>query len=1219
MNSSSLRSSIGTAPDINEIRRSANYHPSVWGDTFVVSTLDRMAPNLDIEACIRLLKSKVEMELRNASNQPTEEMILIDALQRLGVAYHFKDMIEDRLHIIFSMTQVNFDIEDADNHDGLYIVALYFRLLRQQGYCLSSDVFRKFRDENGEFKAELGRDARSLLCLYEASHLRVQGEEILEEALIFSRKNLEAMLPHLSTPLAEQVKHSLEVPLHKGMPRLEARHYISVYETDVARNDTLLELAMLDFNRLQTLHQRELHDISRWWKDIDFASKLPFARDRLVECYFWILGVNFEPKYSFGRNFMTKIIALASVIDDIYDVYGSLEELKLFTEAVERWEVAAVGNLPKYMQVCYLALLDVVKEMENKLTDEGRSYRVHYAKEAMKALVRAYFAEANWFNKKYMPTFEEYLGVSVMSSGYPMLAVQSLVGMEEIATKQAFDWVISVPKIVKSCALIARLVDDLKTHKVEQERGDAPSGVECYMSEYGVSEEEAYEKIRGMVEVAWQDINEECQKPESLPLPLLLPALNLALGMEEIATKQAFDWVISVPKIVKSCALIARLVDDLKTHKVEQERGDAPSGVECYMWEYGVSEEEACEKIRGMVEVAWQDINEECQKPESLPLPLLLPALNLARLQYKTYNPLLICILCICTMNSSSLRSSIGTAPDSNEIRRSANYHPSVWGDTFMASTLGRMAPNLELDARIRLLKSKVEMELRNASNQPKEEMILIDALQRLGVGYHFEDMIEDRLHNTSSLTQVNFDIEDGDNHDGLYIVALYFRLLRQQGYCLSSDVFRKFRDENGEFKAELGRDARSLLCLYEASHLRVQGEEILEEALIFSRKNLEAMLPHLSTPLAEQVKHSLEVPLHKGMPRLEARHYISVYETGVARNNTLLELAMLDFNRLQTLHQRELKDISRWWKDIDFASKLPFARDRLVECYFWILGVNFEPKYSFGRNFMTKIIALASVIDDIYDVYGSLEELKLFTEAVERWEVAAVGNLPKYMQVCYLALLDVVKEMENKLTDEGRSYRVHYAKEAMKALVRAYFTEANWFNKKYMPTFEEYLGVSVMSSGYPMLAVQSLVGMEEIASKQAFDWALSVPKIVKSCALIARLVDDLKTHKVEQERGDAPSGVECYMWEYGVSEEEACEKIRGMVEVAWQDINEECQKPESLPLPLLLPALNLGRMMEVIYQQGDGYSNSTGRTKDIIKLLLVHPLPISTSANKDI
>lgn len=81
----------------------------------------------------------------------------------------------------------------------------------------------------------------------------------------------------------------------------------------------------------------EIIYILRWWKDLDFASKLPFARDRLVECYFWILGVYFEPNHSKSRHFMTKIIAIASVIDDIYDVYATLEELKLFTDAIERY------------------------------------------------------------------------------------------------------------------------------------------------------------------------------------------------------------------------------------------------------------------------------------------------------------------------------------------------------------------------------------------------------------------------------------------------------------------------------------------------------------------------------------------------------------------------------------------------------------------------------------------------------------------------------------------------------------------------------------------------------------------------------------------------------------------------------------------------------------------------------------------------------------------
>ena len=46
----------------------------------------------------------------------------------------------------------------------------------------------------------------------------------------------------------------------------------------------------------------------------------------------------FEPKYLWARRILTKIISMTSVIDDIYDAYGTLEELKHFTEAIERFE-----------------------------------------------------------------------------------------------------------------------------------------------------------------------------------------------------------------------------------------------------------------------------------------------------------------------------------------------------------------------------------------------------------------------------------------------------------------------------------------------------------------------------------------------------------------------------------------------------------------------------------------------------------------------------------------------------------------------------------------------------------------------------------------------------------------------------------------------------------------------------------------------------------------
>lgn len=75
----------------------------------------------------------------------------------------------------------------------------------------------------------------------------------------------------------------------------------------------------------------------RWWKNhVDVERNFPYARNRIVECYFWILGVYFEPEFALARMIITKIIALTSLMDDTYDVYGTPEELQLFTDAIDR-------------------------------------------------------------------------------------------------------------------------------------------------------------------------------------------------------------------------------------------------------------------------------------------------------------------------------------------------------------------------------------------------------------------------------------------------------------------------------------------------------------------------------------------------------------------------------------------------------------------------------------------------------------------------------------------------------------------------------------------------------------------------------------------------------------------------------------------------------------------------------------------------------------------
>ena len=67
----------------------------------------------------------------------------------------------------------------------------------------------------------------------------------------------------------------------------------------------------------------------------------------------------------------------------------------------------------------------------------------------------------------YIPkSVEEHLKVSVITTTCPFLSCASFVGMHDIATKDFFDWVSSVPKMVQELSVILRLVDDLGSYEV---------------------------------------------------------------------------------------------------------------------------------------------------------------------------------------------------------------------------------------------------------------------------------------------------------------------------------------------------------------------------------------------------------------------------------------------------------------------------------------------------------------------------------------------------------------------------------------------------------------------------------------------------------------------------------------------------------------------------------------------------------------------------------
>lgn len=67
------------------------------------------------------------------------------------------------------------------------------------------------------------------------------------------------------------------------------------------------------------------------------AKELTFARDQPLKWYIWSMACLTDPSLSQHRVELTKPISFIYVIDDIFDVYGTLDEVILFTEAVNKY------------------------------------------------------------------------------------------------------------------------------------------------------------------------------------------------------------------------------------------------------------------------------------------------------------------------------------------------------------------------------------------------------------------------------------------------------------------------------------------------------------------------------------------------------------------------------------------------------------------------------------------------------------------------------------------------------------------------------------------------------------------------------------------------------------------------------------------------------------------------------------------------------------------
>ncbi|XP_078149669.1 alpha-humulene synthase-like [Carex rostrata] len=535
--------------------------------------------------------------------------------------------------------------------------------------------------------------------------------------------------------------------------------------------------------------------------------------------------------------------------------------------------------------------------------------------------------------------------------------------------------------------------------------------------------------------------------------------------------------------------------------------------------------------------------------------------------------------------------------------RRSVNYEPTSWSaDTFITHTVPIQKLKDWNEARIRELKEQASSIL-GSTTDPVEMVNLIDTIEHFGIGYHFKREIHDALLHLHDANLLSWD---------LHHVATRFRLFRQHGFNASSDVFLNFKDDQGNFDENISKDPKGLLSLYNAGYLATPGEGILADAISFARGHLSLMLDDLRSPLKKQVLRSLKIPLHQILPRVEARFYIEEYDEEESRDGILHELAKLDFNTLQSLHLEEMKILSLWWKNLNIGENLKYARDRLLEGYFiFALPLYFEAEYSRARIMNAKFLALATIVDDTFDVFGTYEECKLLNDAIQRWDEKAVDFLPMYLRKFCHQFIKTVNNFEDEL-EPSEKYRMPYIVKSVQTLVAGNMQEVEWhasscapsFHERKTPALDGNIGSFVV--GFPFLGLQ-----REVITKEIFQWLNAIPDVAMDSMRIMRYTDEFVSYERESKSGQGPTSFECYKMEHKLTKEETTMKFQSFCEDAWKRINQACISPADVPMTVLEIFVNMGRMMETFYVYFNDGFNKTSSVKKIISQLLLEPFSL--------
>ncbi|PIN08371.1 Ent-kaurene synthase [Handroanthus impetiginosus] len=491
-------------------------------------------------------------------------------------------------------------------------------------------------------------------------------------------------------------------------------------------------------------------------------------------------------------------------------------------------------------------------------------------------------------------------------------------------------------------------------------------------------------------------------------------------------------------------------------------------------------------------------------------------------------------------------------------------------------------------------------------------QLCTVDNLERLGISRYFRKEIQSVLDETYRCWL------QGDEE--IFMDASTYKITKIIQEWPSSSFCGNMKDKDANlelYRASeliLSPDERDL----EKQNLRLKHllEQELSGGLIYSRQ--------LGRNIDEEVNHDLHNPFFANLDRVAKLRIIEHYKFDDTRilktsywlpnfgNKDFLFLSVEDFNKCQAIHHEELKELERWVIE-NRLDELKFARSKSSYCYFSAAATSFAPELSDARMSWAKNAVLITVVDDFFDVGGSLEELKNLIQLVEAWDAdVSTEFTSQNVQIIFSPLRRTSCEIGDKAFIRQERNVTDHIIEIWLDLLNSMMKEAEWAKENSLPTVDEYMSNAYVSCALGPIVLPDLYLIGPKLSKEMVQHSefYNLFKVLSTCG---HLLNDIQTCERELKDGKL-NVVPLYVIGSGgeITKEAAITEVKNSIKSHRRELLRLVLEGKNSVLPKPCKELfwHMSTVLHLFYSKDDGFSSE--EFIRVVKAIIYEPIVLN-------